>query len=72
MTEHFREIASKGTQPNLNTAIMKVHPQIIPPIELQKQYVEFIKLADKSKSVIRKLLEEQELLRAALMQEYFE
>ena len=38
MTDHFRKIAPAGTQPNLNTAIMKAYIQIIPPMELQKEY----------------------------------
>ena len=37
MTDHFRKIAPAGTQPNLNTAIMKAYVQIIPPMELQKE-----------------------------------
>ena len=39
MTEHFREIAPAGTQPNLNTAIMKEYPQIIPPLNLQNEFI---------------------------------
>ena len=42
----------------------------LPPMELQDSFVEFMQLADKSKLAIRNLLEKQELLRAALMQEY--
>ena len=42
MTQHFREIAPAGTQPNLNTAIMKAYKQIIPPMELQKDYIAFV------------------------------
>ena len=49
MTEHFRTIAPAGTQPNLNTAIMKAYKQIIPPMELQKQYIDFVAQTDKSK-----------------------
>ena len=49
LTEYFRAIAPDGTQPNLNTAIMKMHQQIIPPIKLQRQFVEFVRQADKSK-----------------------
>ena len=43
----------------------------LPPKEEQNKFVEFMQQADKSKSVLQKLLEKQELLRAALMQEYF-
>lgn len=44
---------------------------IVPPIALQNQFAAFVAQVDKSKSVLQKLLEKQELLRAALMQEYF-
>lgn len=50
MTEHFRKIAPAGTQPNLNTAIMKAFMQIIPPLDLQKEFVDFVKQVDKSKA----------------------
>lgn len=49
MTEHFRAIAPAGTQPNLNTAIMKAYKQVIPPIELQREFINFAKQVDKSK-----------------------
>ncbi len=51
MTEHFREIAPAGTQPNLNTAIMKAYKQVIPPIELQREFIRFAEQVDKSKFV---------------------
>ena len=71
MTEHFRTIAPAGTQPNLNTAIMKAYRQIIPPIELQKQYIDFVAQVDKSKSAIQAALDKTQLLFDSLMQEYF-
>ena len=49
MTDHFRKIAPAGTQPNLNTAIMKAYIQIIPPMKLQKEYITFVEQIDKSK-----------------------
>ena len=51
MTEHFRNIAPAGTQPNLNTAIMKAYKQIIPPMKLQKDFISFVTQIDKSKVV---------------------
>ena len=72
MTEHFRAIAPAGTQPNLNTAIMKAYMQIIPPIELQKEYIAFVKQGSKFKAELQKGLEKLELLKKALMQKYFE
>ena len=71
MTKHFRLIAPAGTQPNLNTTIMKKHMQIVPPLSLQKEYVAFVQQVDKSKLAVQKSLDELETLKKALMQEYF-
>lgn len=71
MTEHFRRIAPAGTQPNLNTAIMKAYKQIVPPLELQKEFIAFVEQVDKSKFEIKQSLEKLELLKKALMQKYF-
>jgi len=71
MTDLFRETAPSGTQPNLNTAIMKSYQQIIPPLELQEKFIEFTDKTDKSKAVIQKSLDEAQLLFDSLMQEYF-
>ena len=43
----------------------------VPPMDMQNQYEEFVKLADKSKLVVQKLLAKAELLREKLMQDYF-
>ena len=71
MTQHFREIAPAGTQPNLNTAIMKAYKQIIPPLELQKDFIDFVTQVDKSKVAVQKALDEAQLLFDSLMQKYF-
>ena len=62
MTEHFRTIAPAGTQPNLNTAIMKAYMQVIPPIELQRDYIRFVRQVDKSKVAVQKALDETQTL----------
>ena len=71
MTEHFRAIAPAGTQPNLNTTIMKEYKQVIPPIELQRDFIRFAKQVDKSKATVQKALDETQLLFDSLMQQYF-
>ena len=71
MTEHFRAIAPAGTQPNLNTAIMKAYKQVIPPIELQRDYIRFVKQVNKSKVKVQKALDETQKLFDSLMQQYF-
>ena len=49
MTKHFRETAPAGTQPNLNTSIMKSYEQILPPINMQHEFILFIDEVEKSK-----------------------
>lgn len=71
MTEHFRAIAPAGTQPNLNTTIMKAYKQVIPPIELQKEYIRFTGQVNKSKFAVQKALDNAQLLFDSLMQKYF-
>ena len=71
MTDHFRRIAPAGTQPNLNTAIMKAYKQIIPPVELQKEFIAFVEQTDKSKLAVQQGLQELEILKKSLMQQYF-
>lgn len=71
MTQHFREIAPAGTQPNLNTAIMKAYMQIIPPMELQKGFIDFVTQVNKLKFEVKKSLDETHKLMDSLMQQYF-
>lgn len=71
MTQHFREIAPAGTQPNLNTSIMKSYLQVVPPLELQREFIDFYTGVNKLKTTIKKGFEQLELLKKALMQEYF-
>ena len=44
---------------------------ILPPIELQREFADFVRQITKSKSVIEKSLKELETLQASLMQKYF-
>ena len=44
---------------------------MLPPIELQDRFIEFIEQTDKSKFEIQKSLEKLEILKKSLMQQYF-
>ena len=44
---------------------------IVPPMELQEQFADFVKQVDKSKVAVQKALDEAQLLFDSLMQEYF-
>lgn len=45
---------------------------IIPPLEMQREFVSFVNQSDKSKVAIQKSLDEMQLLFNSLMQKYFE
>ncbi len=59
------------TADNIEFSEFKKRQIPLPPIALQRQFAAFVQQVDKSKSVLQKLLEKQEILRTALMQEYF-
>ena len=46
-------------------------PIILPPIELQEQFAAFVEQTDKSKLAVQKGLQELEILKKSLMQQYF-
>ena len=43
----------------------------VPPLELQNQFADFVKVVDKSKAVVQKALDQTQQLFDSLMQEYF-
>ncbi len=70
-TEYFRKTAPDGTQPNLNTNIMKNFEIIVPPIELQLEYKEIILRLKDQKSLVKQSLLELEDNFNSLMQKVF-
>ena len=59
------------TMPNLNVPIVSSFEIIIPPMDVQKQYYDFVSQVDKSKFIIQEALKKTQLLYDSLMQEYF-
>ena len=59
------------TADNIEFNMLKQRELIVPPIELQKEYVTFLNQIDKSKLIVQKELDETQLLFDSLMQEYF-
>ena len=58
-------------QANINAQEMQNIGIYIPPVDLQKEFVAFKQQVNKSKNIIRSSLEKLEMLKKALMQEYF-
>lgn len=65
-------IASGSAQPQLPISTMNKIKMILPQVELQKQFEQFVKQVDKSKVAVQKSLDEAQLLFDSLMQQYFE
>ncbi len=49
--DKLRSLAQGAGQPNLNGNMIKNFKVLVPPIEMQKEYVDFVKQVDKSKFV---------------------
>ena len=62
---------SGSAQPMITQKGIGEYQLMIPPIELQNQFAEFVKQVDKSKVVVQKALDEAQLLFDSLMQKYF-
>ena len=73
--DSFLDNALKGiagsASPHINVGDIKSFKMIMPPIELQNQFADFVQQVDKSKSKIQKSLEKTQLLFDSLMQRYF-
>ena len=66
----FMEIGS-GKFKMANQGFIRQLPLICPPIELQEQFATFVEQTDKSKLAVQKGLQELEILKKSLMQQYF-
>ena len=62
---------SGSASPHINVGDIKAFRMIMPPIELQKQFSNFVKQVDKSKVKVQKALDETQKLFDSLMQQYF-
>ena len=57
--------------PHISPKDIKSYSVMIPPIELQNQFAAFVERVDQQKQTVLQSLEKLELLKKALMQEYF-
>lgn len=58
-------------QQNFGAKVLAKMPVIVPPIELQNQFATFVARIDQQKQTVQQSLEKLELMKKALMQEYF-
>ena len=57
--------------PHISPKDIKSYSVMIPPIELQNQFAAFVERVDQQKQTVQQSLEKLELMKKALMQEYF-
>lgn len=59
------------TADNIEFNSLKQRKIIVPPLEIQQQFLDFIEQIDKSKSTVQKRLNKLQTLQKSLMQQYF-
>lgn len=67
----IEDMAVGQTMPNLNVPIVSNFMIIVPPLSVQKNYYDFVERVDQQKQTVQQSLEKLELMKKALMQEYF-
>ncbi len=69
--QYMQDNCTGTTIKNFGLKALRTYPMIVPPIDEQHKYVQFMRQVDKSKLAVQKSLEELETLKKSLMQEYF-
>lgn len=69
--EYFLSFNDGNAQTNLRKDDLLACNIIIPPLELQNEFANFVEQVDKSKAAVQKALDEAQTLFDSLMQEYF-
>lgn len=65
------EQAPQVAQKNINLKILSELNVIVPPLSLQNRFAAFVERVDQQKQTVQQSLEKLELVKKALMQEYF-
>lgn len=65
------EQAPQVAQKNINLKILSELNVIVPPLSLQNRFAAFVERVDQQKQTVQQSLEKLELMKKALMQEYF-
>ena len=69
--DYIMTFASQVAQASINMEKIRNFEYYFPDVELQNKFVAFVEQTDKSKLTIRKSLDKLEVLKKALMQQYF-
>ena len=69
--DYILPFSNRTNLPKVNRKQVEGFMMPTPPLALQNEFAAFVEQTDKSELVIRELLEKHELMKAALMQQYF-
>lgn len=70
--DYIRSITKQAVnQASISTTELKLMPISVPPIELQNEFAEFVKLIDKSKFIVQQQIKDLQELVDSKMDEYF-
>mgnify|MGYP004532139961 CR=1 len=70
--QYIRKVSVGGTDKRaLSKTIIEDFPIIVPPMKNQNQFAAFVERVDQQKQTVQQSLEKLELMKRALMQEYF-
>lgn len=70
--DYILQFCNRTNLPKVNRKEVSSFKTPLPPIELQNHFASFVEQTDKTKNVINRSLKSLEILKEALMQEYFE
>lgn len=65
------KVNGSGVKMAITAKMLGEQEFILPPLELQKQFANFVEVVEKQKKIIQRSLEKLEILKKSLMQEYF-
>lgn len=68
---YIQENTKGATLKQINLSELRKLMVLVPPLELQKQFADFVQQVEKTKTIVIKSLEKLETLKKALTQEYF-
>ena len=71
MNEHNAEAKGSGVKMAVSATVLGQSDFVIPPMEVQNQFAEFVEQTDKLKFEVKQSLEKLETLKKSLMQQYF-
>ena len=69
--DYILQFCNRTNLPKVNRKEVTGFSTPLPPLPLQQQFADFVKQTDKSKLAVKKVKEKAEVLKKALMQEYF-